>query len=153
MKKIDFSKYMYIYAEIIIMAHQDWETVVFKKRPNQTEAIKAAQRSGNTESIKKTDAGNRQNSTIVNSYKIDNIDSSEQKLSLKMIDTKATEAIRKKRCELKLSQKELANKAQVPESVIKSLENNKEQHNPPLLTKIQRVLGIKLLGQNIGEPL
>ena len=135
------------------MSHQDWETVVFKKRPNQTEAIKAAQRSGNTESIKKTDGGNRQNVQQVNTYKLDNIDSSEQKLSLKMIDTKIVEAIKKKRCEMKLTQKDLANKAQVPETVIKSLENNKEQHNPQLLTKIQRVLGVKLLGQNIGECL
>jgi putative transcription factor len=136
-----------------IMSHQDWEPVVFKKRPNQSEAVKAAQRSGNVESVKKTDGGNRQNVQQVNSYKLDNIDNSDEKLSLKMIDSKVVDAIKKKRCELKITQKDLANKAQVPETVIKSLENGKEKHNPPLLTKIQRVLGVKLLGQNIGESL
>jgi putative transcription factor len=135
------------------MSHQDWEPVVFKKRPNQTDAIKSAQRSGNIESVKKTDGGNRQNIQQINGYKLDNIDNSDEKLSLKMIDSKAVDAIKKKRCELKLTQKDLANKAQVPETVIKSLENGKEKHNPPLLTKLQRALGVKLLGQNIGELL
>jgi len=32
--------------------------------------------------------------------------------------------------------KDVANKAQIPERVIKSLENGKEKHNPQLLTKI-----------------
>ena len=129
------------------MSHQDWEPVVFKKSSTQT------QRSGNVESIKKADSGNRQNVPQGNTYKLDNIDSSDAKLSLKMIDSRAVEAVKRKRCDLKITQKELANKAQVPETVIKSLENGKEQHNPQLLTKLQRTLGVKLLGQNIGEPL
>jgi putative transcription factor len=129
------------------MSHQDWEPVVFKKSSTQQ------QRSGNVESIKKADSGNRQNVPQGNTYKLDNIDSSEAKLSLKMIDSRAVEAVKRKRCDLKITQKELANKAQVPETVIKSLENGKEQHNPQLLTKLQRALGVKLLGQNIGEPL
>jgi putative transcription factor len=129
------------------MSHQDWEPVVFKKSSTQQ------QRSGNVESIKKADSGNRQNVPQGNTYKLDNIDSSETKLSLKMIDSRSVEAVKRKRCDLKITQKELANKAQVPETVIKSLENGKEQHNPQLLTKLQRALGVKLLGQNIGEPL
>lgn len=129
------------------MSHQDWEPVVFKKSSTQQ------QRSGNVESIKKADSGNRQNVPQGNTFKLDNIDSSEAKLSLKMIDSRSVEAVKRKRCDLKITQKELANKAQVPETVIKSLENGKEQHNPQLLTKLQRALGVKLLGQNIGEPL
>jgi putative transcription factor len=129
------------------MSHQDWEPVVFKKSSTQQ------QRSGNVESVKKSDVGNRQNVPQGNTYKLDNIDSSEAKLSLKMIDSRAVEAVKRKRCDLKITQKELANKAQVPETVIKNLENGKEQHNPQLLTKLQRALGVKLLGQNIGEPL
>ena len=129
------------------MSHQDWEPVVFKKSSTQQ------QRSGNLESIKKADSGNRQNVPQGNTFKLDNIDSSEAKLSLKMIDSRSVDAVKRKRCDLKITQKELANKAQVPETVIKSLENGKEQHNPQLLTKLQRALGVKLLGQNIGEPL
>ena len=70
-----------------------------------------------------------------------------------MIDTKAVDVVKRRRCELKLTQKELANKSQVPEATIKNLEQGNELHNPPLLTKLQRVLGVKLLGQNIGELL
>ena len=70
-----------------------------------------------------------------------------------MIETKAVSAIIKKRSELKLTQTELANKINISPNIIKSLEQNKEQHNPGLLSKLQKVLGIKLLGANIGEPL
>jgi ribosome-binding protein aMBF1 (putative translation factor) len=117
--------------------HQDWETVVFKSKTKTTEA----------DAVRKP---------VVSSSpiaKIERMDNSDEKLSIKMIDSKVVEIIKKRRCELKLSQKELANKTQVPEAIIKNLEQGKEKHNPPLLTKLQRGLGIKLLGQNIGEQL
>jgi ribosome-binding protein aMBF1 (putative translation factor) len=117
--------------------HQDWETVVFKSKakPAEGEPVRKPQVVG---------------SPIA---KIERMDNSDEKLSIKMIDSKVVEIIKKRRCELKLSQKELANKTQVPEAIIKNLEQGKEKHNPPLLTKLQRGLGIKLLGQNIGEQL
>lgn len=121
-------------------SHQDWETVVFKSN-----AKKSTVEGGTV--VRKASTG------INAASKIERIDSSDEKLSVKMIDSKVVEIIKKRRCELNLTQKELANKTQVPEAILKSLEQCKEKHNPPLLTKLQRGLGIKLLGQNIGELL
>lgn len=130
---------------------QDWTPVVFKKRLDKKTEIKVAQRNGQIESIRRFDSNNKQ-TVNVQSNKIERmVEDSDQKLVLKMIDSKAVESVKRRRAELKLNQKDLANKAQVPEQVIKSLEQGKEQHNPALLAKLQRVLGIKLLGQNIGE--
>jgi ribosome-binding protein aMBF1 (putative translation factor) len=121
-------------------SHQDWETVVFKSNAKKSTAeVGPVVRKAST--------------TDINAIKIERIDNSDEKLSVKMIDSKVVEIIKKRRCELKLTQKELANKTQIPEAVLKNLEQGKEKHNPPLLTKLQRGLGIKLLGQNIGELL
>ena len=131
---------------------QDWTPVVFRKRPDKKTELKVAQRTGQIEAVRKFDTGNHQG-TNVNAHKLEKMEASDEKLTLKMIDTKAVDAIKRRRAELSLNQKELANKAQVPEAIIKSLEQGKEQHNPALLTKLQRALGIKLLGANIGQPL
>lgn len=129
---------------------QDWTPVVFKKRMDKKTELKVAQRTGQVESVRRFDSANKQ-SANVNAAKIERLEESDEKLTLKMIDTKAVDAVKRRRAELKLTQKDLANKAQVPEPIIKNLEQGREQHNPALLAKLQRVLGVKLLGQNIGE--
>jgi len=121
------------------MSHQDWETITFNKKTSNS-----SQQTQNT--IKKPPAN-------IQAIKVEQlVDQGEGRLEKKMIDTKAVSAIIKKRSELKLTQNDLAVKINVSPNVIKSLEQNKEQHNPNLLTKIQKVLGIKLLGSNIGDP-
>ena len=126
------------------MSHQDWTPVVFSNNSKKTTS------GGSVETVRKT-TGNQPSAASINARKIESIDSSDDKLTHKMIDTKAVDAVKRRRCELKLTQKDLANKSQVPEATIKNLEQGKEFHNPPLLTKLQRALGVKLLGQNIGE--
>ena len=128
------------------MSHQDWAPVVFNnnsKKPTSGAVV---------ETVRKP-TGNQPSAASINARKIEGIDSSDDKLTHKMIDTKAVDVVKRRRCELKLTQKDLANKTQVPEATIKNLEQGKEFHNPPLLTKLQRALGVKLLGQNIGELL
>jgi len=121
------------------MSHQDWETITFNKKTSNS-----SQQTQNT--IKKPPAN-------IQAIKVEQlVDQGEGRLEKKMIDTKAVSAIIKKRSELKLTQNDLAVKINVSPNVIKSLEQNKEQHNPNLLTKILKVLGIKLLGSNIGDP-
>lgn len=121
------------------MSHQDWETITLTKKTNNS-----SQQTQNT--IKKPPAN-------IHAIKVEQLaDQGETRLEKKMIDTKVVSAIIKKRSELKLTQNELAVKINVSPNIIKSLEQNKEQHNPGLLTKIQKVLGIKLLGANIGDP-
>jgi ribosome-binding protein aMBF1 (putative translation factor) len=122
------------------MSHQDWETVTFNKKTSA--------------STQPYLSGPKKPSANIHAIKVEQLaDQGDSRLEKKMIDTKAVNAIIKKRSELKLTQTELANKINISPNVIKSLEQNKEQHNPGLLSKLQKVLGIKLLGANIGEPL
>ena len=123
------------------MSHQDWETVTFSNK----KLNKSAQ---NVDSAPKKPSANIQALKIEN--KVDNTD---EKLTIKTFDTNAVRAIIKARGELNLTQKELANKINVSDAVIKSIEQNKEPNNPTILNKLQKVLKVKLLGDNIGSAL
>jgi ribosome-binding protein aMBF1 (putative translation factor) len=123
------------------MSHQDWQTVTFTNK-----------KSSGTLQTKET--APKKPLANIQAIKVEQLaDQGDTRLEKKMIDTKAVSAVIKKRSELKLTQTELANKINISPNIIKSLEQNKEQHNPGLLSKLQKVLGIKLLGANIGEPL
>ena len=52
-----------------------------------------------------------------------------------------------------LTQKELATKINEQPKVISDLESGKAQPNQQTLAKIERVLGVKLRGKDIGQPL
>jgi ribosome-binding protein aMBF1 (putative translation factor) len=123
------------------MSHQDWETVTFSnKKSNKSTQI--------------VDGTPKKPSANIQALKIENkVDNTDEKLTIKTIDTSAVRAIVKARGELGLTQKDLANKVNVPDSVIKSIEQNKEPNNTSLLNKLQKVLKVKLLGDNIGNPL
>lgn len=123
------------------MNHQDWQTVTFNNK-------KLGNSSSNSGGAPKKPPAN------VQALKIENkVDNTDEKLTVKMIDTNAVRAIIKARGELGLTQKDLANKINVSDSVIKSIEQNKEPHNPTLLNKLQKILKVKLLGEGIGTPL
>ena len=122
-------------------SHQDWEPVTFGTKKS-------------TGSTQPKSDGPKKPLANIHAIKVEQLaDSGEARLEKKMIDTKAVSAVIKKRGELKLTQSELAVKINVSPNIIKSLEQNKEQYNTNLLSKLQKVLGIKLLGANIGEPL
>ena len=123
------------------MSHQDWETVTFSnKKPNKSTQI--------------VDGAPKKPSANIKALKIENkVDNTDEKLTIKTIDTSVVRAIIKARGELGLTQKDLANKVNVSDSVIKSIEQNKEPNNTVLLNKLQKVLKVKLLGDNIGNPL
>ena len=55
--------------------------------------------------------------------------------------------------ELKLAQKDLAQKVNEKPSVIQDYEAGKAIPNPQILGKLERALGVKLRGANIGEKL
>ncbi|KAL0061100.1 multiprotein-bridging factor 1 [Marasmius tenuissimus] len=62
-------------------------------------------------------------------------------------------AIQTARMELKLAQKDLAQKVNEKPSVIQDYESGKAIPNPQILGKLERSLGVKLRGSNIGEKL
>jgi len=121
------------------MSHQDWNPVVF----NNTKHTSNEKKSVCTPHI----------SANKTAQKVEQLVESDAKLTIKTMNICAVKAIIKNRCVLKLSQKDLAAKCCITEAVIRNIEQGKEAHNPSVLTKIQKVLGIKLLGDNIGESL
>jgi len=122
------------------MDHQDWSTVKFSSKPKPHVL-------NTTQQIRKPPAN-------IAASKIENkVDNSEERLSIQFIDTKVVREVIKARSALGLTQKDLATKINMPEAVIKSLEQNKEKQNPTLLNKLQKALKVKLLGDNIGTPL
>lgn len=123
------------------MNHQDWETVSFNNK-------KLNKPAPNTSSAPKKPTANIVANKI--EHKADNTD---ERLTVKTIDTSAVRAIIKARGELGMTQKDLAKRINVSDAVIKSIEQNKEPANTPLLNKLQNVLKVKLLGENIGSPL
>ncbi|KAH9483820.1 Multiprotein-bridging factor 1 [Psilocybe cubensis] len=62
-------------------------------------------------------------------------------------------AIQDARLELKLSQKDVAQKVNEKPSVIQDYESSKAIPNPQILGKLERVLGVKLRGSDIGKKL
>lgn len=123
------------------MSHQDWETVTFSSKKTN-------------KSSQTTDSTPKKPSANIQALKIENkVDNTDEKLSVKKIDPSAVRAIIKSRGELGLTQKDLANKVNISDAVIKSIEQNKEPHNTALLNKLQKALKVKLLGDNIGTPL
>jgi len=57
------------------------------------------------------------------------------------------------RLALKLSQKEVAQKINEKPSVIQDYESSKAIPNPQILAKLERTLGVKLRGADIGKKL
>ncbi|KAF8275212.1 ylMBF1 [Lactarius quietus] len=62
-------------------------------------------------------------------------------------------AIQTGRMDLKLSQKDVAQKVNEKPSVIQDYESGKAIPNPQILSKLERVLGVKLRGIDIGKKL
>lgn len=62
-------------------------------------------------------------------------------------------AIGQARQELKLTQKDLGAKINEKPQVIQEFEQGKAQPNPQVLAKMERALGVKLRGKDIGAPL
>ncbi|KIY43696.1 MBF1-domain-containing protein [Fistulina hepatica ATCC 64428] len=62
-------------------------------------------------------------------------------------------AMQTARMDLKLSQRDVAQKVNEKPSVIQDYEASKAIPNPQVLGKLERVLGVKLRGANIGKKL
>ncbi|KAJ7756774.1 ylMBF1 [Mycena maculata] len=62
-------------------------------------------------------------------------------------------AIQDARMELKLSQKDVAQKINEKPSILQDYESSKAIPNPQILGKLERALGVKLRGADIGKKL
>jgi putative transcription factor len=67
-------------------------------------------------------------------------------VATRLIVTSLIKAIQTARMELKLSQKDVAHKINEKWSVVQDYESGKAFPNPQILSKLERVLGVKLRG-------
>lgn len=134
------------------MSHQDWNVITFNKRPKEIKVNEAA-RLGNVETFQKGITPNKQSGGVYAAKLERIVEDGDAPLKLKLMDKKAVEAMKKGRSAKGLTQKQLAQQANIPENIIKNIEAGKEKHNAQYLQKIQRVLKVKLLGTDIGSEL
>ncbi|KAH3677092.1 hypothetical protein WICMUC_001847 [Wickerhamomyces mucosus] len=114
--------------------------------------INAARRTGSVLSVdKKYGSTNRTNDT--EGQRLTKIDRSDDIVAVKKVEASVGKAIAKARQEKKFSQKDLATKVNEKPNVINDYEAGRAQPNQQLLGKLERALGVKLRGKNIGEPL
>ena len=117
------------------MDHQDWKPVVLRGNPkvnNQKKEIRP-----------------KKNPEAQRLYKLDNEEFPTSKI--KTTSAEQRKAMIQGRTAKKLTQKDLANQVGINIKNIQGYENGKIQINNGEIVKIERFLGIKLTGKNIGK--
>lgn len=114
--------------------------------------INAARRQGNVLSVDKK-YGSTNTKGDNEGQRLTMVDRSDDIIKPKKLDATVGKTISKVRTEKKLSQKDLATKINEKPQIINEYESGKAIPNQQILGKIERALGVKLRGKNIGEPL
>ena len=126
------------------MNFQDWNVVSWDKRGERSkneskkDYINNQTRKNNTVSTLKTQSLNSNKIDIPN---IKKIEKEEDTFIIKTVSLNVSKRIAQKRCEQKLTQKELAFKLNLPEKIIKDYESGKAIPNHIILNKIEKILG------------
>ncbi|KAG9281898.1 endothelial differentiation-related factor 1 homolog [Astyanax mexicanus] len=141
------------------MAECDWDTVTVlrKKGPSSAQAkskqaVAAAQRRGeDVETTKKWAAGqNKQHLVTKNTAKLDR---ETEELQHQRVPLEVGKVIQRGRQDKGMTQKDLATKINEKPQIIGDYESGKAIPNNQILGKIERALGLKLRGKDIGQPL
>lgn len=141
------------------MAESDWDTVTVLRKKGPTaaqakskQAIAAAQRRGEeVETSKKWAAGqNKQHLVTKNTAKLDR---ETEELHHERVPLEVGKVVQKGRQDIGMTQKDLATKINEKPQVIADYESGKAIPNNQILGKLERALGLKLRGRDIGLPL
>jgi len=141
------------------MAESDWDTVTVLRKKGPTaaqarskQAITAAQRRGEeVETSKKWSAGqNKQHLVTKNTSKLDR---ETEELHHDRVPLEVGKVIQKGRQDKGLTQKDLATKINEKPQIIADYEAGKAIPNNQIMGKIERAIGLKLRGREIGQPL
>lgn len=116
---------------------QDWETVVLRGKGAHVKAKK--KRDGETETRAKFDGSK--------SSAMRKLDDATEVAKPQRINPKIKEAIMKARTAKGLTQKELAQRAQVQPTIVQQYETGKAKADVAVLRKMERILGVKLTGK------
>jgi len=135
----------------------DTVTVLRKSGPpiktcrTQGEILAAQRRGAEIETNKKWGAGgNVQHGMSKNAAKLDN---ETEELHHDRVPLSVGKAIQQGRQAKEMTQKDLATKICEKPQVVAEYESGKAVPNPQILGKMERALGIKLRGKDIGKPL
>lgn len=114
--------------------------------------INAARRTGGIISTEKK-YGSTNTKTNPEGQRLAKLDDTDDVVQNKKVDASVGKTISQARLEKKLTQKDLATKINEKPQVINDYEAGRAIPNQQLLGKLERALGVKLRGKNIGEPL
>ncbi|CAK5279497.1 unnamed protein product [Mycena citricolor] len=143
------------------MTDVDWDskTVIGSKRTvakvtKNTSDLNAARRAGAVVATDKkgTSGGNKAHQGT-DHQKIAKLDRDNEVAPPAKVSASVGRAMQDARMELKLSQKDVAQKVNEKPSVLSDYESGKAIPNPQILGKLERVLGVKLRGSDIGKKL
>ncbi|XP_074545789.1 endothelial differentiation-related factor 1 homolog [Halichoeres trimaculatus] len=141
------------------MAESDWDTVTVLRKKGPTaaqskskQAITSAQRRGeDIETTKKWSAGqNRQHLVTKNTAKLDR---ETEELHHDRVTLEVGKVIQQGRQAKGLTQKDLATKINEKPQVIADYECGRAIPNNQVMGKIERAIGMKLRGKDIGKPM
>ncbi|KAF7687290.1 endothelial differentiation-related factor 1 homolog [Silurus meridionalis] len=140
------------------MAESDWDTVtVLRKKGSASQAkskqavIQAQRRGHEVETTKKWSAGqNKQHVVTKNTAKLDR---ETEELHHDRVALGVGKVMQQGRQNKGLTQKDLATKINEKPQVIADYESGKAIPNNQVMGKIERAIGLKLRGREIGQPL
>ena len=131
----------------ILRKHQPPQRVL----KSEAEINAAKKRGDDVETSKKFFAGqNKQHKTDKNTAVLD---AETEELHHDRVPLSLGRAIQQARQAKEMTQKDLATKVNEKVEIIREYENAKAVPNQTILTKIERALGVKLRGKEIGQPL
>lgn len=124
-------------------SHQDWQTVVIRKKPQKygsgEQDINAARRNNmNIDTVKKQAASQTANASI----NIRKVEGETEDFHHKKVPIDVAKSIEKARLERKLTQEALAKSLNMPKADINEIERGTAIYNGQQLAKIKRFLGI-----------
>lgn len=126
------------------------ETLILRKTHQQMK--KMLKNNPNAERVTTERYGAAKNTKQVNDLNSKKLDD-EELPQLKKVDFSLGKLISQTRTEKKWTRKELAQKINEKPAVLESYETGKAVPNQQILNKLERNLGIKLRGKDIGSPL
>ncbi|KAF7322661.1 MBF1-domain-containing protein [Mycena chlorophos] len=143
------------------MAEVDWDskTVIGQKRTvakvtKKEGDLNAARRAGAVVGTdKKVAGGGNKAHQGTDHQRIAKLDRDNEVAPPAKVAPSVGRAMQDARMELKLSQKDVAAKINEKPSVLQDYESGKAIPNPQILGKLERVLGVKLRGSDIGSKL
>jgi len=142
------------------MSNVDWDskTVIGSKAKapkvtRNTSDLNAARRTGAVVGTEKKTVGGNKGHIGPDHQKIAKLDRENEVAPPPKISASVGKTIQTARMEKGFTQKDLAQKTNEKPSVIQDYESGKAIPNPQVLSKFERILGVKLRGADIGKKL